>query len=72
MSAGGAACPPFPVVLSGTGHSVEWVSTQARGGSRRPGSPLLSKHLEEADVVTHAKSSRCSGVVLAEELPTGQ
>ena len=57
MSAGGAECPPFPAVPSGARCSVEWVSAQAEGGSRRPGSPLLSKHLDEVDVVTHVQKA---------------
>lgn len=48
----GAECPPFPAVLSGAGHGVQWVSVQAGGQSRRPGSPLLSKHVDKVDV-TH-------------------
>lgn len=72
VGAGGAECPLFPAVPSGAGRSVEWVNVRAGGGSRRPGSLLLSKHLDEVDVVTRAKSSRCSGIVQAEELPTGQ
>lgn len=57
MRAGGAECPPFPAVPSGAGPRVEQVSVQAGGGSRRPGSPLLSKHLDDVDAVTHMLKS---------------
>lgn len=56
VSAGGAECPPFPAVPSGAGRSVEGVSVQAGGGSRRPGSPRLSKHLDEVHV-THLQKA---------------
>lgn len=52
-SAGGAERPPFPAVLSGAGGSVERVSAHVGAGSRRSGSSLLLKHLDEVDVVTH-------------------
>lgn len=57
MGAGGAECPLFPAVPSGAGCSVEWVNAQAGGGSRRPGSLLLSKHLDEVDDVTHVQKA---------------
>lgn len=56
MGAGGAECPLVPAVPSGDGRSVEWVTVQAGGGSRRPGSLLLSKHLDEV-VVTNVQKT---------------
>lgn len=69
VSARGAECPPFPAVLSGAGHGVQWVSVQAGGQTRKPGSPLLSKHVDEVDVTHMQKAPDALGLSRQKSCP---